>query len=150
MLPRCCPLFCVQMLPWRKTPSLAGPPHSALCVHTANTHWVPNKALTQTRSCKGQCRHRIHAADTSQATAKCQDFMEWLHALDPSHVPYNVAWLWWARSQAMHVERIGLVLFPAAWSTVAANHSTDNSQCRLTQWWIMLCSLVLEMGRRDG
>jgi len=42
-----------------------------------------------------------------------------------------VAWL-----QAMHVKSIGPVLCCVAWSTAAANHNVDNSQCRLTQWWI--------------
>ena len=31
------------------------------------------------------------------------------------------------KPQAMHVKRIGAVLFSVAWSTVAANHNTDNS-----------------------
>lgn len=93
---------------------------SSLCAHSKYTLDSEQGSDTNYRSCKGHSRHMPHTTATSQTTAKCQDFMEWLHALDPSHVPYNAAWLWWARSQAMHVERIGLVLFPAAWSTVAA------------------------------
>ena len=43
----------------------------------------------------------------------------------------------------MHVERVGSVLFCAACSFAAANHSLDNSQCRLlTKWRTAWSSLI--------
>ena len=45
--------------------------------------------------------------------------------------------------QALCAEWIRLLLFPAVCTAVAANHSIDNSQCRLlTVWWTALKSLI--------